>query len=84
MEFQVGDYVTGINRTYKRSIYKICDLKDKNSFTLSFVCLEGRLGHYGETYTRDPSEFRIATDKEIHEELGHALIRLTKYLIYGG
>jgi hypothetical protein len=89
MLFKVGDYVTGLDRSYRRSIYQVVDMYDTNlnlpAFSLKFIVLNGRLGQDGELYERMQHEFRHAPPEEVKYELGIAytliLIRMVEQLI---
>jgi hypothetical protein len=73
--FQVGDYVTGMDRSYKRSIYQVHEINNDGTFTLKFICLDGRLGTNSDfEYSNRPMHaFRLASVYEVHTELGLAL-----------
>lgn len=76
---KVGDYVTGIDRSYKRSIYKILkfntDEFDKmRTADLQFICLDGQLGAPSDlSRGRIIADFRLASKEEVHKEIGLAL-----------
>lgn len=75
----VGDLVTGIDRSYKRSIYRVlrfnCDEFDKmRTMDLQFICLDGQLGSSKDiSRGRIVAEFRLASKEEVDRELGMAL-----------
>jgi hypothetical protein len=71
--FNIGDYVTGKDRSYKRSIYKVVQFIDSETFRLQFIALSGRLGTDKDMNDRPIDTFRLATQAEVHEELGCAL-----------
>lgn len=72
--FKVGDFVIGEDRGYKRSIYKIIRFGDPGEFDLLFCALGGRLGRPTDiSEQRAISEFRLATDKEVFDDIGVAL-----------
>lgn len=85
--FKVGDIVTGVDRGYQRSLYKVISFGDPGEFNLLFMCLGGRLGRPSDiSEQRAINEFRYAEPEEIKEQLGLALsinlIRFTQRLIY--
>lgn len=75
----VGDLVTGIDRSYKRSIYKVLKINsdefDKmRTMDLQFICLDGQLGTSKDiSRGRIVAEFRLASKQEVDRELGMAL-----------
>lgn len=71
--FNVGDIITGKDRSYKRSLYRILELMPDNYARLQFLCLGGRLGRQHEQMRRPLHEFRIADKLEIKEQYGLAL-----------
>lgn len=84
--FKIGDYVTGVDRSYKRSIYRVNHIVDSYYFDLAFICLNGRLGKPEDILgDRNIVDFRLALAEEISEELGFALkmnlIRMVAVLI---
>ena len=69
MTFKVGDYVTGVDRGYRRSIYQVAALyPDETFFSLRFICLDGRKTPNAALYDRYVEEFRLATEEEVFTE----------------
>ncbi len=70
----VGDYVMGIDRSYKRSVYRVHKIINTELFDLEFICLGGRMGG-GLSPELSPNraikDFGILTPKEVHKELGY-------------
>lgn len=69
-----GDYVTGTDRSYKRSIYKIGEIyppilgpNNNKAVSVSFVSYDGIIGDGPDWSIRNTDEFRLATLKEIEE-----------------
>ena len=72
--FKVGDYVVGINTTYKRSIYRIIRFNEHGQFDLLFCAFSDRLGKPNEvSYARETDEFRLAETQEVYLDIGFAL-----------
>ena len=79
--FKIGDLVTGVDRSYQRSIYKVIKHVDGHSVQLLFIHLGFSIHNKVEiTYPRLKTKFRLATD----EEIGLSMIgySLKLYLMY--
>jgi len=69
--FKIGDYITGKDRTYSRSIYKYCGMnKDQTKVGIEFIAWGGRSFEYAEGKVEYfPNGFlkryRLATRKEL-------------------
>lgn len=70
---RLGDIVTGKDTSYKRSLYKVIKIVDEHTFDLLFMCLNGQMGRPTDISTgRQIKDFRIASSKQIYEDLGLA------------
>lgn len=64
--FKVGDLVTGKNRSYRRSIYKLVRADDNSVGTYGIVSFNGQTQFTsGQTGRRYHSEFRLASAFEV-------------------
>jgi len=69
---KVGDLITGTDRSYRRSIYRIVAIYPHGHVDLEMFCYDCHRGQ-GEKYERIMDEFRLATDAEIHAGLGRTI-----------
>ena len=87
--FKVGDFVTGEDRSYKRSIYKVIRIRsiEEGEFDIEFLCLNGSTALEYEDATlskrRLIKDFRLATvlDEELSLGISVNLILFVKRLI---
>ena len=76
-KFKVGALVTGVDRSYRRSIYQVVNTVG-HLMTLRFICIDGQHSyshggkHQEHLSERLVSDFRLATKKEVFYELGFA------------
>lgn len=81
--FKVGDLVTGKDRSYKRSIYKVIS-HEGEMLSLKLVCFDGALGigkHGDFQKARPAGKFRLATSEEVYSELAYAYkVHLLKFV----
>lgn len=60
----IGDLVTGIDRSYIRSIYKVVCT---SPFKLEFHSFNGKKATFNHQYTVCQAKYRLATEDEIKE-----------------
>lgn len=64
--FNPGDLVTGKDRSYRRSIYKVIRVIDNHYFALKCVCFNGHFfGEDEEVQDRAMNGFRLARQGEL-------------------
>jgi hypothetical protein len=80
--FKHGDLVTGIDRTFIRSIYKFIDDIDGDLGRYEIFAYKGRTDFRNEPtmYNRLHSDFRMATKLEIKKASTTSHIRLKNFL----
>lgn len=69
LPFKNGDIITGIDRSYSRSIYRFDGVLDSLA-SLAFVAINGTLGKHTHTVdVQDLHKYRLATDLEIRDAI---------------
>ena len=74
--FNTNDFVTGTDRSYRRSIYQVVS-QNEDKLILKIICFSGQLytNVREKNSERLASGFRLATKKELNDELSEALSR---------
>lgn len=81
--FQVGDYVMGKDRSYKRSVYRVHKIVNNDLFHLQFICLGSNVSDKLEVITdRNMVQYEVITMNEVHKELGYKHVINLKFFLW--
>ena len=66
--FKIGDYFTGVDRTYLRSLYEFLGKNDNGTYRCRHLFLRGRVGMMEFEMRKrefDIGDYRLATEEEV-------------------